>query len=408
MEIKKFDVLIVGAGPAGCACALKLADSGLKVALLDKAVFPRDKTCGDALSIDVVNQLPLLSEQLATRFANFTAKIPSYGVSIYSPDHQLLEIPFVHKNKKGCGYISTRLDFDNFLFEQVQQLPNLSIFQNCTIQHITNTADGVKIQTNLGEFTGEIVVGADGAHSVVAKQLNANKVEKAHYSAGLRVYYEGVTNLHSDNFIELHFFKELLPGYLWIFPLPNNKANVGLGVLSSEVSARKLNLKEILQKLVQTHPALVKRFENAKPLETVKGFGLPLGSKKRKISGYRFLLTGDAAGLIDPFSGEGIGNAIRSGRVAAEHIGQCFAQKDFSAKFNERYDEEIYRRMWKELKLSRTLQKLCKYPGLFNFIVKRANKSLYLKQYFTEALANIEVKKRLINPLFYWHLFKAK
>jgi menaquinone-9 beta-reductase len=132
-----------------------------------------------------------------------------------------------------------------------------------------------------------------------------------------------------------------------------------------------------------------------------------LGSKLRNISGERFLLTGDAASLIDPFSGEGIGNAIRSGRVAAEHILTCFDQQNFSAEYNLAYDKEIYRRMWKELKVSHSLQKLCRYPWLFNFVVKKGNQSKYLKQFLVEALANVEIKRLLTRPAFYYRmLFK--
>ena len=93
----------------------------------------------------------------------------------------------------------------------------------------------------------------------------------------------------------------------------DGKANVGIGMLSSHISQKKINLKVVLQKLIETHPQLKDRFINAKALESIKGFGLPLGSKKRRLSGDRYVLTGDAASLIDPFSGEGIGNAIRSG-----------------------------------------------------------------------------------------------
>ena len=165
-----------------------------------------------------------------------------------------------------------------------------------------------------------MIIGADGAHSVVAKYLGTTTIERKHHSAGLRVYYENITSFHPDRYIELYFFNEILPGYLWIFPLPDNKANVGIGMLSDTITKKKINLRETLEKLMRTHPALKERFQYARPLETVKGFGLPLGSKQRKISGDRILLAGDAASLIDPFSGEGIGNAIRSGRVAAEHV----------------------------------------------------------------------------------------
>ncbi|MCW3110167.1 MAG: geranylgeranyl reductase [Segetibacter sp.] len=408
MTERNFDVLIVGAGPSGTATAIKLADSGLKVALLDKATFPRDKTCGDALSVDVINQLAMLSEKLAAAFDGLENKVPSYGVKIFSPDHNHIDVPFIHKNEKSCGFISPRLNFDNLLFQHVKQYPNIQIFENCTVKQVEVIDNRVQLQSNLGTFTGEIIVGADGAHSIVSKFLGDIKVEKKHYSAGLRVYYEGVTSFHDENFIELHFFKDILPGYLWIFPLADNKANVGIGMLSSTVSQKKLNLKEVLQNLLKTHPHLNERFKNAKPLETIKGYGLPLGSKKRNLSGERFLLAGDAAALIDPFSGEGIGNAIRSGRVAAEQIVKCFEQRNFSAAFNKAYDKEIYRRMWNEFKISRTLQNAVRYPVLFNFAIKKARQSKYLQKFFIEALANVEKKKKLLlKPAFYYRmLFK--
>ncbi len=134
-------------------------------------------------------------------------------------------------------------------------------------------------------------------------------------------------------------------------------------------------------------------------METIKGYGLPLGSKKRNISGERFLLTGDAAALIDPFSGEGIANAIRSGRVAADHTIQCFEQNDFSAAFNKAYDKEIYRRMWNEFKISKTLQRIINYPRLFNFVIKRVNNSKRLQSVLIEALANVQQKKKVLRKL---------
>ncbi len=408
MSEKVFDVVIVGAGPAGSSCAIKLANSGLKVALLDKASFPRDKTCGDALSVDVVNQLPMLSENLAAAFSKMQDKIASYGVKIFSPDHNHIDIPFIYKGSKSHGYISTRMSFDNLLFSEAKQTKNVSVYENCTVSGVEVKDNKTIIQTTTGLFESAIVVGADGAHSTVSKFLGDIKVEKNHYSAGLRVYYENVASFHEENFIELHFFKDILPGYLWIFPLADNKANVGIGMLSSTVSKKKVNLKETLTKLLQTHPHLVDRFKDAKALETIKGYGLPLGSKKRNLSGERFLLTGDAAALIDPFSGEGIANAIRSGRVAADHLIACSKEQNFSAAYNKAYDKEIYRRMWNEFKISRTLQNVVRYPRLFNFVIKKARQSKYLQKFLIEALAEVEKKKKILyRPAFYFRmLFK--
>ncbi|HBY67892.1 MAG TPA: geranylgeranyl reductase, partial [Flavobacteriaceae bacterium] len=124
-------------------------------------------------------------------------------------------------------------------------------------------------------------------------------------------------------------------------------------------------LKQKFTELIENHPNLKSRFKNAKPLETIKGFGLRLGSKKKQLSGDHFLLLGDAANLIDPFTGEGIGNAIRSGRIAAEHIKKAFKERRFDADFNKKYDTNIYQAMWNELRVSKSLQNLLKTSMAF-------------------------------------------
>ena len=154
--------------------------------------------------------------------------------------------------------------------------------------------------------------------------------------------------------------------------MPGNRANVGLGMLSSFVAKKKPNLKKLLQEIIDTHPNVKNRFANAKALEQIQGFGLPLGSKKRVISGDRFLLLGDAASLINPLSGEGIANAIRSGRVAADHIITAFNLGRFDAQFNEAYDKEIYRRLWGELRLNYWMQIAMRNPARCNLILKWA------------------------------------
>lgn len=410
MKSTQFDVIIVGAGPAGIIATMQLAKQDLNICLLEKSSFPRDKICGDALSVDVLNQFEKIDSNFAKRFELFTQKTPSYGVKIVAPNQQFLDIPFYYKGNKKFGYICKRMDFDNFLFQELKQFKNITIIENCKVTDIVINDNEVIVTTNStpktqnSKFKAKVILGADGAQSIVNKKTIQNKVNHKHYSAGLRVYYKNVASFHQDNFIELHFFKDILPGYLWIFPLPNNEANVGIGMLSSYVSKKKVNLKKTLQKLIETHPNLKERFKNAEALEKVKGFGLPLGSKKRTISNNRILLLGDAAGLIDPFSGEGIANAIRSGRVAAKHLKKCFENNDFSKQINIDYDKEIYRLMQKEFKISRTLQNLCKYPRLFNLVINKANKNEALREFLIGTLEDVEKKKLLAKPSFYYRL----
>ncbi|MEP7231161.1 MAG: geranylgeranyl reductase family protein [Ginsengibacter sp.] len=406
MEPLKFDVVIVGAGPAGCTAAFMLSGKGLKIALLDKDIFPRDKICGDAFGADVTKQFHLINEGLTKKLQQFTKKVPSNGVRFFSPNHKLMDIDFtVPKDKFGGGFVANRLDFDNFYFSEVSTLSDVEIFQNQQVTEVVSSHDKILLKTYTSSFEAKMALGADGAHSVLNRKLTENKVEKKHYCAGLRQYYANVKGFHPQNHIELHFYKELLPGYFWIFPLPGNNANVGLGMLSSEVSRKKINLKERLNELIKNHPNLKERFKDATPLENIQGYGLPLGSVKRSISGKRFLLLGDAAGLIDPFTGEGIANAIRSGRVAANHVLKAFEQNRFDADFNLQYDKEIYYKMWTEFRFGHSMQKLFRYPRIINFVVKKANKNKSVQLMLSAMLNNFDMKKELVKPSFYFKLF---
>lgn len=369
--LKAFDVIIAGAGPAGAATAIALHGSGLKVALIDKATFPRDKICGDALSPDVVNQLNKLPLNVGQLFAAFECKTFSRAVRFISPDYSSADLTL---NQSGLsGYVSARFDFDNFMFQRALQSQDVQAFTGNGIVSLSRSAGLVTAKCADGtEFHAPIIVGADGTNSVVKRSFDKRNPDKSHYCAGLRVYYEGVTGFSSDNAVELHFYNELLPGYFWIFPLPDGKANVGIGMLSTFIKSNQINLKASLEKIISSHPNVAHRFRNAKALESVKGFPLPLGSKKQNISGDHYLLLGDAASLINPLSGEGIANAIRSGRVAAEHIVQAFQENRFDAKFNKRYDKEVYRRMWGELRLNYWIQKFMRNPARCNWLVKNA------------------------------------
>ncbi|MEM6347099.1 MAG: geranylgeranyl reductase family protein [Bacteroidota bacterium] len=409
-KIESFDIVIVGAGPGGTTCALALEKSGLKVALIDKAVFPRDKICGDALSGKVVSVLKYLNPAVEQSLHQFPQKLGSWGIRFFAPNGQALDVPFKstkdESNPNSPGYISKRMDFDAFLYEEVRKRKHCSLGEGEALQALEYSEGGVLLKTEKRKIHAQLVIGADGAHSIVNKQLGAIKVEKAHYSGGIRAYFEGVTNFHEENFIELHYLKDLLPGYFWIFPLPNGAANVGLGMLSRDLSRLKVNLRQQLESVVASHPLIAPRFKNATQIGKTLGFGLPLGSKKRPISGNHFMLVGDAASLIDPFTGEGIGNAMLSGKIAAEKALLAFEAADFSAEGLAQYDEAVWKKMWRELQLSHQMQKLVNYPWLFNFVVRKANKNSSIQTMLTMMFENLDIRKELKKPSFYWRLLR--
>ncbi len=372
---QKFDIVIIGAGPAGCACAIQLAKAKpqVKIALLDKGTFPRDKICGDALSPDVVSQMSLLSDDLTTILEQSGQALAVKGIKIYGRKKSSYAYHFSARNYLK-SYTCPRFQLDAMLFDQTKRYSNIHFFGNNDVKDIRATENGIQVETDLGSFDGNIVLGADGAHSIVARKLGRIEMNKNFHAGGLRIYYEGVHGL-DEGLIELHFMPEVLPGYFWIFPLPGNRANVGLGMTSKQISSGNINLKEKLQHILQHHPTMKERFADAKPLESVRGFGLPLGGKPNRISGERYLLLGDAASLIDPLTGEGIGNAIRSGRVAAEHLINCINEGDYSGSMNMAYDKEIYRRMMPEFKLDYRLRQMIHYiPASIDVFIFMAGK----------------------------------
>lgn len=405
----KTDVCVVGAGPGGCTTALFLAKAGIPSILLDKAIFPRDKICGDGLSGWTVNMLQKIDPALLDRFRRNPISQESWGARFTAPNGQVLDVPFKDKELPGAqapGYVVPRQEFDYFLLQECRQHPIIKIIEGVEIKA---TSYGDKDQIFLhgdGQFQlqAKVAIFCNGAQSPQAKSLAGIYPEKKHYVAGVRAYYEGVSGLHVDNYIELHFLKDFLPGYFWIFPLPNGRVNVGAGMRSDKISKGKINLRSEMLRCIAEHPSLQDRFRNARQLSPVRGFGLPLGSRKRQISGRNFMLVGDAASLIDPFTGEGIGNAMASGMMAAIHAQNCLKAGNYSASFMRTYDEAVYNKLWKELRLSKKLQDLLQFPALFSWVVNKATNNKTLRNTISCMLTDMEIREELKNPRFYLKL----
>lgn len=402
------DVIICGAGPAGTSAALTLANTGLSVILLDKSSFPRDKICGDALSGKVVSVAKHIDPKLLEEFYGFENKIGSYGIRFLSPSGIQLDIPFksdLRSLENPPGFVSRRIDFDNFLLEKTIACDHVTWFPEHPVKKVHSHQDEIVVEAGDRIFKAKVVIGADGAHSVISKEMGLRNMSKKHHSAGVRAYVHGVEGFHDQNFIELHFLKDLLPGYFWVFPLPNGGANVGLGMLSSDLAKHPdLNLRKRLLEIMKSHPDISPRFKHSEIEGKVMGFGLPLGSRKLPISANRVMLTGDAASLIDPFSGEGIGNAMVSGRLAAKHILDLHSSGRYDAEAMKPYDQAVYTKLGPELRVSNMMQKLVNYPWLFDFVAKKGNRNPSVKALMTMMFESIDLRKELTRPGFYWSL----
>lgn len=405
------EILIVGAGPAGVATSLFLSQKKIPHTIIDKASFPRDKICGDALSGKVVHVLNKLDPKFVNDFTSIPGQFTgSYGICFFAPNGKMLEVPFSlspQKLKNAPGFISRRFHFDDYLFHQINR-SFADVKENTELVDLIRNGNGIIAKMKCGSLEFEkkymYVVGAEGDRSVVAKKMDPVNKNLSHYCAAIRGYYKGVTGLHTENFIELHFLKEILPGYFWIFPMSDGTANVGIGMLSEKVAKRKINLRNEFVNIVSNHPVISKRFTGAIQEGPLMGWGLPLGSAHRSVSGDNYLLTGDAGSLIDPFTGEGIGNALFSGMLAAETLVSAIAEKRYDKTFLSQYDSKLYKQLNDELRISNGIQKLSNYAWLFNLVVGKAIKNKTLRETITCMFDDLDIRAELRKPSFYFKL----
>jgi flavin-dependent dehydrogenase len=196
---------------------------------------------------------------------------------------------------------------------------------------------------------------------------------------------------------------EVIPGYFWIFPIEEGYANVGIGMLHEYIKRQNVDLKKALDDSINSD-YFRHRFANAEPLENPVGWNLPVGSKRRKSYSNGMMLLGDAAGLIDPFTGEGIGNAMYSAKYAIERTREAIDSDNYSESFLSKFEDNLWEAIGNELKVSTKLQKIGRSRFLLNLVINKASRNDDVSNIIAGMLANEVPRKQLANPLFYLKL----
>ncbi len=310
------DVLVVGAGPAGVAAAVTARRAGRDVVVIDKARFPRDKCCGDGLTTLALRELEALGFDPGA-VASFQ---PVSGAVIRAPGGRAVTVPLPRDDGLFAA-VAPRAELDAALVD-LAAAAGATIHQGCAVHGVRATAAAGGAVTvdaeGLGSIRARHLIAADGMWSPVRKALGrAEDGYRGEWHA-LRQYVSGVTGPAADQLF-VWFDEDLLPGYAWSFPLPGGRANVGFGILRA--GGRRT------REMGPTWAALLDRPHGAAALGPgarregrYLAWPIPARIDRAVLTHGAVLFVGDAAGATDVMTGEGIGQALLTGRLAAEAI----------------------------------------------------------------------------------------
>jgi len=368
-----YDVVIVGGGPSGSACAYWLAHAGWSVCLIEKKHFPREKTCGDALTPRSVYQLSEMGLEgiVAANGHKYNGlRAFGFGASLEMnwPEHPIFP---------NYGYTITRFNLDGLVAENAAKYGADVLNGVEALDLLEPTpgnkgglvgASGVVVKDKdtgaSTEIRGRYLVIGDGQNSRLGRELGVTRNRDWPMGMALRGYY--TSDRHDEPWIDSHLDirdtnGEVVPGYGWIFPLGDGRVNVGVGLLSTGGAWKGVNTTK-LQEYFVAQVADAWGLSDETCLGPPTGGRLPMGLSIGPRVGANTLTIGDATGMVNPFNGEGIAYGYESGRLAASVLGQALLANDPSAL--RLYEERLQGAYGDYFKVARGFVRLISEPKI--------------------------------------------
>jgi geranylgeranyl reductase family protein len=322
-------VVIVGGGPGGSATALALRRRRIPAIVLDRAVFPRDKVCGDVLLPPAVDALDSLG--LDTADLRRQAYLCTGGRYLTARG---AEVSGDFRDPAGTArpwWMIRRVRLDAWLLEAARRA-GAEVREGWCVQGLLfgdrGRVTGVRARRPDGAvevIAAAAVVGADGASSVVAREVGAFARPPEHTCLAARGYVEGISL--PAPYLEIFTTTRTLPGCAWIAPIGPREANVGIGVIKADLARLGRPLRALFAEVSREVRLLSARLGGRSPA-SLEGWSLPGATERRRIAGAGYLLVGDAGAMVDPFTGHGIQNALWAGAIAGEVLSDAISRGD--------------------------------------------------------------------------------
>lgn len=387
-------VVVVGAGPSGCAAAITLRDNGYDVTIIDKATFPRDKCCGDGLTTGALRLLDQLG------FDPTTVKDwqECNDVIISSPAQRTVQMA-LPRGQGQFAAIAPRMQLDDALV-QLARARGVIVHEGVGFTDvIANNADGIEIAVtghSSPTVRADYVIAADGMWSPVRRAINANMPSYLGEWHAFRQYFSNVTG-PAQSQLFVWFEPDLLPGYAWSFPLPDGRVNVGFGVLRSQDTSVQY-MKKIWNELWSRPHIATALGPNATPEDRHTAWPIPARVTDANHSTGRILFVGDAVCATDSLTGEGIGQALLTGKLAAEAILDSNEPADVRARYSQLLRHEFYADHRMSLLLGRALAR----PRLAELALRIVNMNDWTRRNFVRWMFEDEPRASVFTPRR-WH-----
>jgi geranylgeranyl reductase family protein len=346
-----FDVIVVGGGPAGSTAAYFLASAGVDVAILDRATFPRDKSCGGGLQAKVPFHLPLDVTPVVRNSL--------YGICF---SHQFGD-RFTNRYHEPVVYGTLRREFDSYLIEQAVRR-GARLFERTRVAGFLQQGERkVELSTDAGGFSCQVLIGADGANGVVRRALNSELAFFNQAGLSFEIERDRIIEDRVDHQIMRVDWGTLPSGYAWIFP-KGDFLNIGAGTPVAFSKRLKPYLCDFLR-----HERILKTERIELGALHVSGHKLPSWTERTRLVDQNVLVIGDAAGLIEPLTGDGISYGVQSARLAADVVTRWLTGG--GASLSE-YREAVQREIVPELVSSRTLMTVLNaFPRMAHEVLRR-------------------------------------